>query len=114
MVCHAFALALAFFAFNKGLPLTIRSTFYPVLGERAWKLPGDIIDVVAVMATIFGLATSLGFGAQQAGSGLHFLFGIKSTIGLQVVIIIPDVGQPAVDSDHILFRHRPGAGFLHL
>jgi BCCT family betaine/carnitine transporter len=82
------ALALAFFAFNKGMPLTIRSTFYPVLGEKTWKLPGDIIDVVAVMATIFGLATSLGFGAQQAGSGLNFLFGIKSTIGLQVVIII--------------------------
>ncbi len=82
------ALALAFFAFNKGMPLTIRSTFYPVLGEKTWKLPGDIIDVVAVMATIFGLATSLGFGAQQAGSGLNFLFGIESTIGLQVVIII--------------------------
>jgi betaine/carnitine transporter, BCCT family len=81
------ALALAFFAFNKGMPLTIRSTFYPVLGEKTWKLPGDIIDVVAVMATIFGLATSLGFGAQQAGSGFNFLFGIESTIGLQVVII---------------------------
>lgn len=82
------ALALAFFAFNKGMPLTIRSTFYPLLGEKTWKLPGDIIDVVAVMATIFGLATSLGFGARQAGSGLNFLFGIESTIGLQVVIII--------------------------
>jgi len=82
------ALALAFFAFNKGMPLTIRSTFYPILGEKTWKLPGDIIDVVAVMATIFGLATSLGFGAQQAGSGFNFLFGIESTIGLQVIIII--------------------------
>ena len=86
------ALALAFFAFNKGMPLSIRSTFYPVLGERVWKHPGDIIDVVAVMATIFGLATSLGFGAQQAGSGLHFLFGIKNTIGLQVGIIIVVTG----------------------
>jgi BCCT family betaine/carnitine transporter len=81
------ALALAFFAFNKKLPLTIRSAFYPILGEKTWKTPGNIIDVIAVMATIFGLATSLGFGAQQASSGLNFLFGIKSSVGLQVVII---------------------------
>jgi betaine/carnitine transporter, BCCT family len=81
------ALALAFFAFNKGLPLTIRSTFYPLLGEQTWKIPGDIVDVIAVMATIFGLATSLGFGAQQASSGLKFLFGIEPTIGVQVTII---------------------------
>lgn len=81
------ALALAFFAFNKGLPLTIRSTFYPLLGEQTWKKPGDIIDIVAVMATIFGLATSLGFGAQQASNGLKFLFGVEPTVSLQVTII---------------------------
>ena len=81
------ALALAFFAFNKGMPLTIRSTFYPLLREKTWGRPGDVVDIIAVMATIFGLATSLGFGAQQAGSGLNFLFGIKSTVGLQVIII---------------------------
>jgi betaine/carnitine transporter, BCCT family len=86
------ALALAFFAFNKGLPLTIRSTFYPILGEWTWKTPGNIIDIVAVMATIFGLATSLGFGAQQASSGLNFLFGIESTVGLQVFIIAAVTG----------------------
>jgi BCCT family betaine/carnitine transporter len=86
------ALALAFFAFNKGMPLTIRSTFYPILGEKTWKTPGNIIDVVAVLATIFGLATSLGFGAQQAGAGLNFLFGIESTIGLQVFIIAAVTG----------------------
>jgi BCCT family betaine/carnitine transporter len=81
------ALALAFFAFNKGLPLTIRSTFFPILGEKTWRLPGDIIDVVAVMATIFGLATSLGFGAQQANSGLKFLFGVPTSVTVQVIII---------------------------
>jgi BCCT family betaine/carnitine transporter len=90
------ALALAFFAFNKGMPLTIRSTFYPILGEKTWKTPGNIIDVVAVLATIFGLATSLGFGAQQAGAGLNFLFGIKSTIGLQVFIIAAVTGVAVV------------------
>jgi len=81
------ALALAFFCYNKGLPLTIRSTFFPILGEKTWGVAGHIIDVIAVVATIFGLATSLGFGAQQAASGLNFLFGIKNTIGLQVIII---------------------------
>lgn len=81
------ALALAFFCYNKGLPLTIRSTFFPILGEKTWGVPGHIIDIIAVLATIFGLATSLGFGAQQAASGLHFLFGFENTIGLQVIII---------------------------
>ena len=81
-------LALAFFAFNKGLPLTIRSTFYPLLGERVWGWPGHIIDCLAVIATLFGLATSLGFGALQASSGLHFLFGIDAGITTQIGIIV--------------------------
>jgi BCCT family betaine/carnitine transporter len=90
------ALALAFFAFNKGMPLTIRSTFYPILGEKTWKTPGNIIDVVAVLATIFGLATSLGFGAQQASAGLHFLFGIEKTISVQVIIIAAVTGVAVI------------------
>ena len=80
-------LALAFFAYNKGLPLTIRSAFYPLIGERTWGWAGHAIDIVAVMATIFGLATSLGFGAQQAASGMKFLFGIDDGIATQVAII---------------------------
>ena len=81
-------LALAFFTFNKGLPLTIRSAFYPLLGERVWGWSGHIIDALAVIATLFGLATSLGFGALQAASGLHFLFGIDPGITTQVGIIV--------------------------
>ena len=81
-------LALAFFAFNKGLPLTIRSTFYPLLGERVWGWSGHIIDSLAVIATLFGLATSLGFGALQAASGLHFLFGVDPGITTQIGIIV--------------------------
>jgi len=81
-------LSLAFFTFNKGLPLTIRSGFYPLVKDRAWGWFGHLVDVVAVLATIFGLATSLGFGAQQAASGLNFLFGIDSGMGTQVAIII--------------------------
>lgn len=81
-------LSLAFFAYNKGLPLTIRSGFFPLIGDYAWGWFGHIIDVVAVMATIFGLATSLGFGAQQAAGGLHYLFGIENNINTQIAIII--------------------------
>src|SRR6056297_1516259 len=69
------ALALALFSYNKGLPLTLRSAFYPLLGERVWGWSGHIIDTLAVFATLFGLATSLGFGAEQTASGLTFLFG---------------------------------------
>ncbi|WP_432473467.1 BCCT family transporter [Amphritea sp. HPY] len=82
------ALALAFFTYNKGLPLTIRSAFYPLLGERVWGPMGHVIDIVAVLATIFGLATSLGLGASQAAGGLNFLFGIDNNISTQVGIII--------------------------
>jgi BCCT family betaine/carnitine transporter len=69
------ALALALFSYNKGLPLTLRSAFYPILGERVWGWWGHVIDTLAVFATLFGLATSLGFGAEQAASGLTFLYG---------------------------------------
>ncbi|MFD0857471.1 BCCT family transporter [Roseovarius aquimarinus] len=69
------ALALALFSYNKGLPLTLRSAFYPIFGERVWGWTGHIIDTLAVFATLFGLATSLGFGAEQAASGLTFLYG---------------------------------------
>jgi betaine/carnitine transporter, BCCT family len=81
------ALALAFFTYNKGLPLTIRSTFYPLLGERVWGPIGHVIDTLAVLATLFGLATSLGLGAQQAAGGMEFLFGISSGLLTQVLII---------------------------
>ncbi|WP_439156105.1 BCCT family transporter [Yoonia sp.] len=81
------ALALALFSYNKGLPLTIRSAFYPIFGERVWGWTGHIIDVLAVFATLFGLATSLGFGAQQAAAGLEFVYGIENTLNLQVILI---------------------------
>ena len=65
------ALSLAFFSYNWGLPLTMRSAFYPIFKERVWGWPGHIIDILAVFATLFGLATSLGFGAEQAIAGLQ-------------------------------------------
>ncbi|MBM2577973.1 BCCT family transporter [Jannaschia sp. Os4] len=69
------ALALALFAYNKGLPLTLRSAFYPILGERVWGFWGNLIDTIAAFATLFGLATSLGIGATQVASGLTEVFG---------------------------------------
>jgi BCCT family betaine/carnitine transporter len=82
------ALGLALFSFNKGLPLTIRSVFYPLLGERVWGWPGHFIDILAVLATLFGLATSLGYGAAQASSGLNFLFGVPLGNTTQVLLVM--------------------------
>ncbi|WP_334191815.1 BCCT family transporter, partial [Pararhodobacter sp.] len=81
------ALSLALFAYNKGLPLTVRSIFYPIFGERIWGWPGHIIDILAVFATLFGLATSLGVGAQQANAGLNYLFGLPIGTTSQIVLI---------------------------
>ena len=81
------ALALALFTYNKGLPLTIRSAFYPIFGDRVWGWTGHIIDTLAVFASLFGLATSLGFGAQQAVAGLEFVYGVPNTITSQVILI---------------------------
>jgi BCCT family betaine/carnitine transporter len=82
------ALGLALFSFNKGLPLTIRSVFYPLLGERIWGWPGHIIDILAVLATLFGLATSLGLGASQAAAGLHYLFDWPQNGTMQILLVI--------------------------
>lgn len=81
------ALALAFFAFNRNLPLSFRSVFYPLLGDRINGWIGDVIDILAVLATLFGLATSLGLGAAQAGAGIEYVFGLMNTVNLQVLII---------------------------
>ena len=82
------ALSLALFSYNKGLPLTLRSAFYPIFGERIWGWPGHVIDILAVFATVFGLATSLGIGAQQAAAGLDFLFGSGTGNGMLILLII--------------------------
>jgi choline/glycine/proline betaine transport protein len=78
-------LGLAFFSFNRGLPLTFRSIFWPLLGERIYGWPGHIIDLVTVFATLFGLATSLGLGVAQVNTGLSYVGG--DLLGL---VSIPD------------------------
>jgi BCCT family betaine/carnitine transporter len=87
-VYAAVGLSLAIFSFNLGLPLTLRSAFYPLLGERVWGWWGHFIDTLAVFATLFGLTTSLGLGAQQVAAGLYEIFGIEPTNTVTVLLII--------------------------
>jgi len=82
------ALSLAFFAFNRGLPLSFRSVFYPLIGDRINGWIGDVIDVFAVLATLFGLATSLGLGVQQVNAGMGHLFDIPVSTLVQVLLIL--------------------------
>ena len=72
-------LALAVFNFDFNMPLSMRSAFYPLFGKAVWGRTGDAIEVLAVLATIFGLATSLGLGAQQAMAGITYLYDVASS-----------------------------------
>ena len=81
------ALALAFFSFNRKMPLAMRSVFYPMFGDRIYGRPGNAIDILSTIATVFGLATSLGFGVSQVNSGLNYLFGIEISVSVQVILI---------------------------
>ena len=85
-------LGLAFFAFSRGLPLTLRSLFHPLLGDRVWGWSGHLVDIAAVFATLFGLATSLGFGTEQAADGLHYLFGFPASDATRVTLILGVTG----------------------
>ncbi len=80
-------LSLAFFAYNRGLPLTIRSIFHPLLGDKIYGFWGNLIDILSVMATLFGLATSLGLGVKQVSAGLNHLFGFPNTTWFAVLLI---------------------------
>ena len=81
-------LSLAYFTFNRKMPLTLRSAFYPILGNRIYGWMGDVIDIMAVITTLFGLATTIGFGVGQINSGLTHVFGIPSSLFYQVLIIV--------------------------
>ena len=80
-------LALAYFAFRKGLPLTIRSTLYPLIGNRINGWIGHSVDIFAVLGTMFGVATSLGIGVMQVNAGLNYLFDLNISASVQVVLI---------------------------
>ncbi|MFT5770114.1 MAG: BCCT family betaine/carnitine transporter [Lysobacterales bacterium] len=91
---HAWAIyavvgvSLAFFCFNRGMPLTLRSAFYPLFGKAVWGPLGHFVDIVAVLATLFGLAVSLGYGSEQISGGLNYLFDISITTTTKVLLIV--------------------------
>ena len=80
-------LALAYFTFRRGMPNLISTAFYPLIGDRINGPIGKSIDILAIFATLFGSATSLGLGALQINSGLDFLWGVESSNGVAVAII---------------------------
>ncbi|WP_017939707.1 BCCT family transporter [Zestomonas thermotolerans] len=81
------ALILAFFSFRHGLPLTLRSALYPLIGARIHGPIGHAVDIFAILGTVFGVATSLGYGVLQINSGLHHLFGVPVSVPVQVTLI---------------------------
>jgi choline/glycine/proline betaine transport protein len=82
------AMILAYFSFRHGLPLTLRSALYPLIGERIHGPIGVAVDVFAVVGTTFGVATSLGFGVEQINAGLNYLFDVPKGPGTQVVLVV--------------------------
>ncbi|GLZ53444.1 BCCT family transporter [Actinomycetospora sp. NBRC 106378] len=80
-------LAMGYFCFRKGLPMRPASALYPLLGQRVFRWPGAVVDILAVFGTLFGLATSLGLGSQQIGSGLNQLTGLPNTTTTQVLVV---------------------------
>lgn len=82
------ALILAFFSYRHGLPLTLRSALYPIIGDRIYGPIGHAVDIFAVIGTVLGVATSLGYGVLQVNAGLNHLFGLPITPTVQVVLIV--------------------------
>jgi len=81
-------MALAYYAYRKGLPLTIRAALYPLLGDRVYGPIGHVIDLLAVFGTSFGVATTLGLGAGQINSGLFYIFGIEESLTVKLWLIM--------------------------
>ncbi len=82
------AIILAFFSYRHNLPLTLRSALYPIIGDKIYGKIGDAVDIFAVIGTVFGVATSLGYGVLQVNTGLNHLLGVPATTNIQVVLII--------------------------
>lgn len=91
---HAWAIyvvigmSLAYFSYRKGLPLTVRSALYPIIGNNVYGWFGHLIDLIAVFGTIFGVSTSLGLGVAQLNAGLNHLFGLEISTTVQLVLIV--------------------------
>ncbi|QWB99471.1 BCCT family transporter [Mycoplasmatota bacterium] len=82
------AIGIGYFSFNKGLPVTIRSLFYPLIKDKIYGIWGDVIDTIAVLSVLFGLSTSLGLGARQINAGFNSVFNIPISTSIQIILII--------------------------
>ncbi|MPY78048.1 MAG: BCCT family transporter [Actinophytocola sp.] len=80
-------LSMGYFCFRKGLPLRPAAGLYPLIGDRIYGWVGHLVDILAVFGTLFGLATSLGLGAQQVNAGLSEVFGLPSNPVVQLAIV---------------------------
>ena len=89
-------LAIAYFAYRRKLPLALRSTLYPLLGNHIYGWAGHAVDILAVFGTLFGLATSLGLGAMQINAGLAHLFGLPETRQVQLILIATITGAATI------------------
>ncbi|RJG40304.1 BCCT family transporter [Motilimonas pumila] len=90
------ALILAYFGYRHGLPLTLRSALYPLIGDKIYGPIGHAVDVFAILGTVFGVATSLGYGVLQVNSGLHYLFDVPVNQTVQVILIVVISGLAAI------------------
>ncbi|WP_416351194.1 BCCT family transporter, partial [Alteromonas sp. 14N.309.X.WAT.G.H12] len=92
----AVALVLGYFSYRHQLPLTLRSALYPIIGDKIYGWPGHMVDIFAVTSTIFGVSTSLGFGAAQINAGLAYVFHIPSNTFVQILLMVGVVGIAVV------------------
>ncbi|QGZ29575.1 BCCT family transporter [Stutzerimonas stutzeri] len=81
------AMILAYFSFRHGLPLTLRSALYPLIGERIYGPIGHAVDIFAIIGTVLGVATSLGLGVTQINTGLNHLYGVPISVPVQIGLI---------------------------
>ena len=96
-------LILAYFSFRHGLPLTLRSALYPLIGKKIYGPLGHAVDIFAVVGTVFGVATSLGFGVEQVNAGLNYLFGLPKNEWVQVGLIVAITGLATISVVCLLY-----------
>jgi choline/glycine/proline betaine transport protein len=90
------ALVLAYFSYRHNLPLTLRSALYPLIGDKIYQWPGHLVDIFAVVSTVFGVATSLGLGASQVNAGFGYLFGLDVSTTNQIIIMCVITGLAVI------------------
>ena len=81
-------MAMGYFAYRWGMPLSIRAALYPLLGKRVRGATGDILDIIVLVGTVMGVATSMGIGVVLLNVGFSILFGLPQGLGLQIALVL--------------------------